>query len=123
MPINLKVGKWYWIEDPGSNMHAGYSGPAKCISNEPNNDYFGGPTFEFEFYSKDGGPKGGEGFGMGQFGLEDVMRECEPAFGHADRITPESILTLVKDLSAKVQILEKQVEILNANAIPHTISG
>ncbi len=67
----LKKNKWYWIEDPGSNMHRGYTGKAQCIDPEPNNDHLGGPTYMFMYYDKY------YGFTEGAFGLEDVVYEMK----------------------------------------------
>lgn len=77
MPIKLTVGKWYWVEDPGSNLHRGYSGPAKCLSNKKQGGYCGGLVYEFTFFDKDAGENGEGGYAIGGFGDEDIVRECD----------------------------------------------
>ena len=57
----------YWINDRGSNLHSAYSGPAKCIDNEPNNDFCGGPSYMFKY------PDTYYGVTEGAFGLEDIV--------------------------------------------------
>jgi hypothetical protein len=123
MPIKPKIGKWYWIEDPGSNLHRGYTGPAKCIKDTKESNYCGGPTYDFEFFDKDGGEKGEGGYETTGWGDEDIVRECEAPLGHVDMITLESLRVIVQELANRVQILEKQVETLNDNCTPYTISG
>jgi hypothetical protein len=63
----LIKGQFYWIHSPNTNMHSGFSGPAKCINPKPNNDHLGGPTYMFMY------PDPYYGEMEGAFGLEDVV--------------------------------------------------
>ena len=107
MPIKPQVGKWYWIEDPGSNVHSGYTGPAKCLTDVKEEIYCGGPTYEFEFFVKDGGKDGKGGYETAGFGDHDIIREClGPEVLRPGSI--EELITKVEELTARVEKLEKR---------------
>lgn len=113
MPLKLEVGKWYWIQDPGSNMHRGYTGPARCLNNKKEFVCVGGATYEFEFYDKDGGENGKGGYEKANWGDEDIVRECSGpnSLGEQPDLQP-----LVEALLDRVTKLEKQVtELLKAS--------
>lgn len=109
MPIKPKIGKWYWIEDPGSNMHRGYTGPAKCLTDKKEEIYCGGPTYEFEFFDKDGGEKGEGGYETAGWGDEDIIRECDGP-NSLGTVNLDELQALVETLSGRVKNLEQQVK-------------
>lgn len=83
-------------------MHCGYTGPARCLTDKKEEQYCGGPTYEFEFSCQ------GETVTSG-FGDEDIIREISgpdsPASGKTETQT-----ALVRKLLARVIRLEKQVK-------------
>ncbi len=109
MPIKPKVDKWYWIEDPGSNLHRGYTGPAKCLTDEKEFLYCGGPTYEFEFFDKDGGEHREGGMETAGFGEEDIIRECSGPHSTSTGSNDE-LVKKIEELTARVVRLEKRLK-------------
>lgn len=95
----LKKGKWYWINDPGSNMHASYIGKAKCISNKASNDFCGGPCYEFLFHDAD------YGVTDGYFGMEDIVYEITK-----NDATPTDESARINSLEKRISNLEKLIK-------------
>jgi len=118
MPIKLEVGKWYWIQDPGSNMHRGYTGPAKCRNNIKEHVCVGGATYEFEFYDKDGGENGEGGYAVAHWGDDDIVRECSGpnSLGEKPDLRPvvEALLERVTDIEGRLKRITELEEELAA---------
>lgn len=95
----LKVGKWYWLTDPGSNCHRGFEGPGKCLTNVPNNEFCGGASVLFEFYDSDT-----EENTIGAFGLLDIGRE----------VSDPKCIFAPGSIEERILALERRVEELEA---------
>ena len=96
--IKLKKGKWYFIKDPGSNLHRGYTGKAQCLNTEVSHDFCGGPSYLFKFFDE-----GNEEEGM--FGLQDIVYEMKSE----NEVKEENDVRIAK-LENKIKELEKIIK-------------